>query len=142
MPQQQQISVVTLGTSDLAASRRFYAEGFGWAPVFENEEIVFYQMNGLMLGTWLKAELEQDAQRPAGSGPGAFALAHNVGSEDEVTRLVERLEGFGGKVLRAPDAPLHGGFRGYIADPDGHAWEIAFNPAWTISPEGYVTFGV
>jgi len=142
MAQQQQISVVTLATADLAASRRFYVDGFGWTPVFENEEIVFYQMNGLMLGTWRKGELEKDMRRPAPAEPGGFALAHNVESEEAVTRLVERLAGFGGKVLRAPDAPPHGGFRGYVADPDGHAWEIAFNPGWRISPEGYVTFGL
>jgi catechol 2,3-dioxygenase-like lactoylglutathione lyase family enzyme len=76
---QQQISVITLGIADLARSRRFYAEGFGWTPVFENEEIVFYQMNGFVLGTWMKASLEGDMRRPTVT-PGAFALAHNVPS--------------------------------------------------------------
>jgi catechol 2,3-dioxygenase-like lactoylglutathione lyase family enzyme len=137
---QQQISVVTLGVRDLAASRRFYTDGFGWRSVFENEEIVFYQMNGLVLGTWLEAALARDMGRP-GTRPGAFALAHNVGSREEVESVVERLAGAGGRVLRAPDAPPHGGFRGYVADPDDHAWEIAWNPAWPISAEGYVTFG-
>jgi uncharacterized protein len=60
---QQQISVITLGVSDLARSRRFYVDGFGWRPVFENPEIVFYQMNGLMLGTWLETALAADMQR-------------------------------------------------------------------------------
>jgi len=139
---QQQISVITLGVADLAVSRRFYVEGFGWTPVFENGEIAFYQMNGLVLGTWLKAQLEQDVGRSPPAGAGAYSLAHNVASADEVRRLVDRLAGAGGDVLRVPDAPPHGGFRGYVADPDGHAWEIAWNPAWSISPEGYVTFGV
>ena len=58
----------------------------------------------------------------------------------EVREAIERLARFGGKLLRAPDAPPHGGFRGYVADPDGHPWEIAWNPAWPISPEGHVTF--
>jgi hypothetical protein len=61
---QQQISVITLGVVDLARSRRFYTDGFGWNPVFENEEIIFYQMNGLMLGTWLQSAFEGDMQRP------------------------------------------------------------------------------
>ena len=139
---QQQISVVTLGVGDLAASRRFYVDGFGWRPVFENDEIVFYQMNGLVLGTWLKARLEADMQRAAGEGPGPMALAHNVGGPDEVRDLMRRLAGAGGRLLRPADAPPHGGFRGYVADPDGHAWEIAWNPAWTIDAEGHVTFGV
>lgn len=138
---QQQISVITLGIADLARSRRFYAEGFGWQPVFENEEVVFYQMNGLMLGTWLTKSLEADMRR-ALTRPGAFSLAHNVATRDEVQPVIDRLAQYGGKVLRPADAPPHGGFRGYIADPDDHAWEIAWNPAWPISPEGYVTWGV
>jgi uncharacterized protein len=137
--QQQQISVVTLGVADLARSRRFYVEGFGWRPAFDNGEIVFYQMNGVVFGTWLTSELEGDMQRPELSQRGAFALAHNVGSEDEVRRVIERLCASGGTLLRAPDAPPHGGFRGYVADPDEHAWEIAWNPAWTIHADGRVT---
>jgi catechol 2,3-dioxygenase-like lactoylglutathione lyase family enzyme len=138
---QQQISIITLGIADLPRSRRFYTEGFGWKPAFENPEIVFYQMNGLMLGTWLTPKLEADMQRPGLVRPGAFSLAHNVGDQADVQPLIDRLVRFGGKLLRAGDAPIHGGFRGYVADPDDHAWEIAWNPAWPISPEGYVTFG-
>ena len=138
---QQQISVITLGIADLARSRRFYVDGFGWKPVLETPEIIFYQMNGLMLGTWLGSALEGDAQRKHGSGPGAFALAHNVATQKDVQPLIDHLARFGGRMLRTADAPPHGGLRGYIADPDDHAWEIAWNPAWPISPEGYVTFG-
>jgi catechol 2,3-dioxygenase-like lactoylglutathione lyase family enzyme len=138
---QQQISVITLGVADLARSRRFYGEGFGWTPVFENDEIAFYQMNGFVLGTWLKAALEADARREAAPGPGAFALAHNVAAREEVQPLLDRLAGAGGRILRDGDAPPHGGFRGYVADPDGHAWEIAWNPAWAIDDRGHVTFG-
>lgn len=139
---QQQISVVTLGVRDLQVSRRFYAGGFGWAPVFENEEVTFYQMNGFVLGAWLKHQLEADMQRATGPGSGAIALAHNVESADAVARLLDRLVGSGGALLRAPDAPAHGGFRGYVADPDGHCWEIAWNPAWPIDERGHVTFGL
>ena len=137
---QQQISVITLGIADLARSSRFYCDGFGWTPVFQNEEIVFYQMNGLVLGTWLTTGLETDMQRQGLVRPGAFALAHNVARAEDVQPIIDRLAKFGGRVLRAGDAPPHGGFRGYIADPDDHAWEIAWNPAWPISPEGYVSF--
>jgi uncharacterized protein len=137
---QHQISVITLGITDLARSRRFYVEGFGWKPVFENEEIVFYQMNGFVLGTWLEAALADDAQRPL-VRPGAFSLAHNVPKLEDVQPTMDHLTQFGGRILRTADGPPHGGFRGYIADPDDHTWEIAWNPAWPISPEGYVTFG-
>jgi catechol 2,3-dioxygenase-like lactoylglutathione lyase family enzyme len=138
---QQQISCVTLGIADLLRSRRFYAEGFGWKPVFQNTDVVFYQMNGLMLGTWLTKSLEEDMRRGL-SRPGAFSIAHNVPTKEDVQPVLDRLAQFGGKILRAADAPPHGGFRGYIADPDDHAWEIAWNPGWPISPEGYVTWGV
>lgn len=139
---QQQISVITLGVGDLARSRKFYADGFGWKPVFENEEIIFYQMNGFVLGTWLTSALEGDMQRNGLTRPGAFALAHNVVSQEQVQLLLDELVSAGGKLLRAADAPVHGGFRGYVADPDDHSWEIAWNPAWSIDEDGHVTFAV
>lgn len=139
---QQQISVITLGIADLKRSRRFYAEGFGWKPVFENEEVVFYQMNGLVLGTWLTPKLEADMQRKGLCRPGAFALAHNVPARQDVQPLIDQLVAAGGKLLRAGDAPEHGGFRGYVADPDEHSWEIAWNPAWKIDAQGHIKFGV
>lgn len=139
---QQQISVITLGVADLARSRRFYVEGFGWKPVFENDEVLFYQMNGLVLGTFHLAALEADMNRSGLSPRGAFALAHNVSQQDAVEPLMEALVRAGGQLLRAADAPPHGGFRGYVADPDQHAWEIAWNPAWRIDDKGHVTFAV
>ncbi|MCX2725715.1 VOC family protein [Roseibium salinum] len=139
---QQQISVVTLGIADLSRSRRFYTEGFGWVPVFENPEIIFYQMNGFVLGTFLKSSLEKDMNRPGLIQPGAFSLAHNVASRADVDAVIARLADHGGRVLRPADAPPHGGFRGYVTDPDDHAWEIAWNPAWTIDENGHITFGL
>jgi len=138
---QQQISVLTLGIEDLSRSRRFYVEGFGWSPVFENETIVFYQMNGFVLGTWLRRELEADTGRPA-TGSGAVAFAHNVAEREAVEPALARLAAFGGTILKPAAETFYGGYAGYVADPDGHVWEVAWNPAWPISPEGYVTFGV
>lgn len=138
----QQISVITLGIADLERSRRFYVEGFGWTPVFQNEEIIFYQMNGFVLGTFLKSSLETDMNRSGLLQPGTFSLAHNVEREADVVPLMERLVEAGGRILRPADAPIHGGFRGYVADPDDHAWEIAWNPAWTIDENGFVAFGI
>ncbi|WP_375691251.1 VOC family protein [Pseudooceanicola sp. LIPI14-2-Ac024] len=127
---------------DAARARRFYGDGFGWSPVFEADEIAFYQMNGLMLGLWSHAGLEADMSRPGLQAPGAFALAHNVPRQADVAPLMDRLVAAGGRVLRPADAPEHGGFRGYVADPDDHAWEIAWNPAWRIDAYGHVTFGL
>lgn len=136
----QSVAVITLGTSDLARSRRFYSEGFGWIPVFENAEIVFYQLNGIVLGTFLKESLEADMNRAPLLAPGAFSLAHNVPSSEEVEPIMRALVAAGGRLLRPADAPAHGGFRGYVADPDDHAWEIAWNPAWPVDSDGNVTF--
>lgn len=138
---QQQLAVITLGVADLARSRRFYTDGFGWKPVFDNAEIVFYQMNGFVLGTWLKHALEADI----GGGrrtvtPGAVALAHNVAEAVMVQQVLDRLAAAGGTILRNAEPPPHGGLRGYVADPDDHAWEIAHNPAWPIDAEGHVRF--
>lgn len=138
----QHISVITVGVADLAASKRFYNDGFGWTPMFENDEIVFYQMNGFIFGTWLKASMEADLTRALPSAAGAVSLAHNVGGQEDVSALMDRLTRHGGQLLRPADAPPHGGFRGHVADPDGHAWEIAWNPAFTIDAQGHVTFGV
>lgn len=139
---QHQISVITLGVWDLARSRNFYTNGFGWHPVFTNDEIAFYQMNGFVLGTWLLCALEQDMTRGGLATPGAFALAHNVGAASAVQPLLDRLVSAGGRLVRAGDAPVHGGYRGYVADPDDHSWEIAYNPAWTIDEQGQVTFAL
>ncbi|QTC92957.1 VOC family protein [Brevundimonas goettingensis] len=126
---QQQMSVVTLGIDDVARSKRFYAEGFGWTPVFDNGEVVFYQMNGFVLGTWLRTALATDSARPVANTSGDFALAHNVSAQNDVEPLMDRLAAAGGAILRAAQEPPQGGLNGYVADPDGHAWEIAFNPA-------------
>ncbi|MGU3541683.1 VOC family protein [Methylobacterium sp. A52T] len=139
---QQQISVITLGVSSLGRSRAFYGDGFGWAPVFENDEIVFYQMNGFMLGTWQNPNLDQDMRRASEPSPSAFCLAHNVPNRGDVAPTIAQLIAAGGTLLRAADEPPHGGFRGYLSDPDGHAWEIAWNPAWRIDERGLVRFGL
>lgn len=139
---QQQISLITLGVAELARSRRFYVEGFGWQPVFENEDIIFYQMNGLVFSTFLHASLETDMNRGGLTGPAPFALAHNVQSQAEVNAVMDRLRDAGGEIIREADAPPHGGYRGYVTDPDDHAWEIAWNPGFVIDERGFVTFGL
>ncbi|MCF3933423.1 VOC family protein [Acuticoccus sp. M5D2P5] len=138
----QSISFVTLGSVDLDRSRHFYTAGFGWRPVFENSEIIFYQMNGSILGTFLKEALEEDMQRRDLQQRGAFSLAHNVMERALVVPLMDRLVAAGGTVLRPADEPPHGGFRGYVADPDEHAWEIAWTPGVEIDAAGNATFNL
>ena len=137
----QHISLITLGVEDVARSKKFYREGFGWQPVFEMDDIAFFQMNGLVFGIWRKAELEADMQRSC-TGTGSAALAHNVESADAVDTAIASLLAAGASLLRAADAPPHGGYRGYVADPDGNAWEIAWNPAWKVDEAGHVQFAL
>lgn len=107
-----------------------------------NDEIIFYQMNGFILGTFLTGSLAAGMQREELLRPGTFALAHNVPAKQDVAPLMERLVQAGGVVLRSADEPSHGGFRGYVADPDDHAWEIAWNSTWKIDNQGHVSFGL
>jgi catechol 2,3-dioxygenase-like lactoylglutathione lyase family enzyme len=139
---QQQLSVITLGVADLARGKRFYVEGFGWTPVFENEEIVFFQMNGFVLGLWLKEKLAEDMRQAAPAPSGGFSLAHNTRTREEVQPILDRLAAHGGTILKPPVEPPFGGLQGYVADPDGHAWDICFNPGFAIANDGGVTFGV
>ena len=114
---QQQISVVTLGVSDLERSKRFYRDGFGWTPVFENEEIAFYQMNGFVFGTWLKGSLEEDTKAQELPTAGAMSLAHNVPEEGEVRAVMKTLMAAGATLVREADAPPQGGVRGLCNGP-------------------------
>ena len=128
---EQHINYITLGVADLAESRRFYREVFGWQETADsNENIAFFQAgNALLLALFSKAALAHDAQIPEqSSGFPRFTLAHNVGSEAEVDAL---FAGFAAKninIIKAPQKAFWGGYNGYLTDPDGFLWEIAFNP--------------
>ncbi len=136
----QSVSVITLPVGDMAAAVRFYEEGFGWQPVFHLDGIRFYQLNGLVLALWGPKELAEDAGLDAIPRPGGMALAHNVRAREEVASVIDRLAAAGGSVTRPADEPPHGGYRGYVADPDGHLWEIAWNPAWQMDADGTTRF--
>ena len=109
---------------------------------FRQKEIAFNQMYGFVLGTRLRTALEDDTRQNGTASPGAFALAHNVPAEDDVSVVIDQLVRAGGRLLRKPDAPPQGGRRGYVSDPDGQAWEIAWNPAWSVDADGHVTFAI
>lgn len=136
----QQVAIITLGITDIARSKRFYVEGFGWTPTYESHDTVLYQMNGFILSTWLQDALEEDMQHFDLERKAAITLAHNASSAEEVQPLIEHLSSSGGKILRNASSPSHGGVRGYITDPDGHAWEIIWNSAWQTDNQGWVSF--
>jgi len=133
---EQRVSLITLGVADTARSRAFY-EALGWKAAFENEEVVFFQLNGIVLGLFRRDSFDLDMKRD-NDGTGRIALAYNVRDRSEVDPALDRAVSAGGSVLkRAEEAPW-GGYSGYFADPDGHAWEVAHNPAWTIDAAGHV----
>lgn len=128
---EQHINYITLGVADLAESRRFYREVFGWQETADsNENIAFFQAgNALLLALFGKAALAHDAQIPEqSSGFPRFTLAHNVGSEAEVDALFAGFAAKNANIIKAPQKVFWGGYSGYLADPDGFLWEIAFNP--------------
>lgn len=128
---EQHINYITLGVADLAESRRFYRDVFGWQETAgSNENIAFFQAgNALLLALFGKAALAHDAQIPEqSSGFPRFTLAHNVGSEAEVDALFAGFAAKNTNIIKAPQKVFWGGYSGYLADPDGFLWEIAFNP--------------
>jgi uncharacterized protein len=138
---EQRISLVTLGVRDLAASRRFYADGLGWKPAWENKEIIFFQTGGMIFAIFLRDMLAEDFQAdPKAFGMAAMALAYNVRAKSEVDPLLKQAAAAGAKILKPVREASWGGYSGYFADPDGFAWEIAWNPAWRLAPDGSVEF--
>jgi uncharacterized protein len=138
---EQRISLVTLGVKDLAASRRFYVDGLGWKPVYEDKEIVFFQALGMIFALFLRDSLAADFQAdPATFGHPPMALAYNVRAKSEVDPLIERAAAAGATILKPAREAVWGGYSGYFADPDGFAWEVAWNPGWKIEPDGGVKY--
>jgi hypothetical protein len=137
----QRISVVTLGVKDVAASRRFYVDGLGWKPAYEDQDIIFFQAGGLIFALFLRDKLAQDFEADsAGFGASPISFGYNVRSKSEVDPLLEQAAAVGGKILKpAREAPW-GGYSGYFADPDGFAWEVAWNPSWSLSTDGSIHF--
>ncbi len=134
---EQRASLITLGVHDLAASLAFYRDGLGWTPGFVNAEVAFFQLPGVVFGLWRRASMAAALGVPQETlGPGGVELAHNVASQEDVTRALAAAQHAGGRiVIEAHEAPW-GGFTGHFADPDGYRWEIAWNPAWTIGADG------
>jgi catechol 2,3-dioxygenase-like lactoylglutathione lyase family enzyme len=130
------LSLITLGVGDLDRSRRFY-EALGWEPNNWDPEsdIVFFELDGVVLGLYRREDLARDIGIGADIAPGfsAMTLAHNEPSRDEVDRAFAEFVSAGAIVVKQPQPTEWGGYSGYVSDPDGHYWEVAFNPFsdWT-----------
>jgi uncharacterized protein len=138
-PMEQRMSLVTLGVADLRRARRFYEHGLGWKPGFASDDVVFYETGGPIIALFGRRDLAADAQiEDDESTFGGIALAHNVRSRDDVDAVLAEAAAAGAAILKSAEDTPWGGYSGYFADLDGHLWEIAFNPAWTIGDDGSV----
>ena len=129
------VSLVTLGVADLARAKAFYA-ALGWEGQ-EVQETVFVQAGPLAVVLWSRAKLAEDSGiEDDGGSFGGMALAQNVRSRDEVDAIVAAAAGAGASVTRPPAETFYGGYAGVFRDPDGHVWEIAHNPGFTLAEDG------
>lgn len=137
---EQRLTMITLGVGDMDKMRSFYEEKFRWAAREDsNEQIVFFKLNGILLGLFGKQALAEDATvDAAGEGFRGFTLAHNLQSEAEVDKLFTEFKAQGVTVTKDPEKTSWGGYSGYIADPEGNLWEIAYNPFMEYDDSGNV----
>ena len=137
---EQRLSLITLGVADLARARAFYEQGLGWSPLNAMDEVAFYQLPGLVLALFERKALEVDANRRIDGVFSGVALAINQRSRAEVDALFTEVLAAGAAVLKLAEETPWGGYSGYFADLDGHAWEVAHNPFCTIHEDGSTTF--
>jgi catechol 2,3-dioxygenase-like lactoylglutathione lyase family enzyme len=135
---EQRLSLVTLGVADLARARAFY-ERLGWRTNTDPDlGVAFFPANGMVLALWSRVELAADSCVADAGGWGGVALAHNVRSPAEVDAVLEQARAAGATIGR-PGAPTPwGGYSGIFVDLDGHPWEVAHNPHWTIEDDGSI----
>ena len=139
----QRISIVTLGVADLSASRRFY-ERLGWeAASASSDSITFFDLGGLAFGLFERSDLAKDAGvADDGSGFRGVTIAHNVRSEAAVDETLQDAVAAGAKLVKPGQPVFWGGCSGYFADPDGHLWEVAYNPFFPLDADGRLSLAV
>lgn len=136
---EQRLSFITIGAKDLTQLKQFYIEKFGWKPMKDDQGIVFFKMNGLILALFPTDELADDAGVPHdGTGFRGFTMAINYRSEKEVDELFKTLKSKGVHVVKSPKKVFWGGYSGYVADSEGNLWEIAFNPFLEMDKDGNI----
>lgn len=137
---EQRISLVTLGVSDLGRAQAFY-ETLGWRAADGPVDVAFFQAGGIVFGLWSRESLAEDSGVTDMGGWGGITLAYNVGSAEEVDRVIEEARAAGATIAREGAETFWGGYSGCFIDPDGHPWEIAHNPFWTITADGQTLLG-
>ena len=135
---EQRVSLVTFGVADLARARAFY-EALGWTSNTEPAtDVAFFQAGGLVVALWDRASLAADSGVEDPGGYGGITLAHNVHSPEEVNAVMVQAREAGATIAREAGETFWGGYSGVFTDLDGHPWEVAHNPRWTLTEDGSV----
>ena len=138
----QRVSLITLGVEAVGRSQRFYEE-LGWklggGVDDESDHVAFFQTPGMVIALWGRDKLASDSCVEDDGGWGGVTLAYNVASPEEVDSVLEEAAIAGAQIGRAGAATPWGGYSGVFVDPDGHPWEVAHNPSWTVHSDGRTT---
>ena len=138
----QRLSLVTLGVRDLGRARTFY-EALGWSTgAGPEDDVVFFQAGGMIVALWDRARLAEDSGVTDGGGWGGVTFAYNTRSPEEVDAVIEEARSAGATIPKEPGETFWGGYSGVFVDPEGHPWEVAHNPRWTVREDGTVESGV
>jgi catechol 2,3-dioxygenase-like lactoylglutathione lyase family enzyme len=138
---EQRVSLITLGVRDLARARVFY-EALGWTTgAAPDDDVVFFQAGGTILALWDRASLAEDSGVTDGGGWGGVTPAYNTRSPEEVDAVIAEARAAGADIVREPGETFWGGYSGVFVDPEGHPWEVAHNPHWTVRDDGSVELG-
>lgn len=138
---EQRISLVTLGVADVGIARAFYRR-LGWKEgPGSSEKVVFFQVNGLVLGLWNREKLAEDSAVTDQGGWGGTTLAYNTRTKEDVDAVIEEARRAGAAIGREASETFWGGYSGVFIDPDGHPWEVAHNPFWHVDEDGTTTLG-
>jgi catechol 2,3-dioxygenase-like lactoylglutathione lyase family enzyme len=135
------ITVLTLGVDDLEKAVAFYRDGLGWQTAgivgkeFEHGAVAFFQLSsGVQLALWARDDIAHDTGlTKSARSPTEFTLGHNVNSAQEVDAAMARAQKAGARLIKKADKTFYGGYAGYFADPDGHVWEVVWNPQLKIT---------
>jgi hypothetical protein len=131
------VSLITLGVADFDRARAFY-DALGWSGQSPDGEVVFYQAGGMILALWGRDKLAEDSAVEDPGGWGGVTLAYNVGSPEAVDAVLAEAGAAGATIGRPGAVNFWGGYSGIFIDPDGHPWEVAHNPGWTLREDGSV----
>ena len=132
------ISLITLGVADLGRAMDFYA-ALGWEGSSPDDDVAFYQAGGMILALWSRAKLAADSAVEDAGGWGGTTLAYCTRTPGEVDAVLAQAEAAGATIGRPGGATSWGGYSGVFIDPDGHPWEVAHNPGWTLHADGTVS---